>query len=301
MDQLLAIRAFGRVVEAGSFTRAADSLQMPKATVTKLVQALEAHVGAKLLQRTTRRLSLTAEGMAYYEKAMRVVKELADIDGEIVATLRKPRGHLRIDAGASLAWHVLLPALPDFLARYPDVQVDLGVSDRHADLIADNVDCVVRGGPPTDPSLVARRLGTASWVTCATPAYLAQHGTPKHPKDLEHGHVVAAYLSPRTNRAVPMSFRRRGQKFEPMMARVVGVNESNAHVAAGLAGLGLIQTFTVAARDHIDEGKLMPVLEGWQPPDYPFYLVYPPNRHVSSRMRVFIDWLAEAFERLLRK
>lgn len=168
MDQLLAIRTFGRVVEAGSFTRAADSLQMPKATVTKLVQALETHVGAKLLQRTTRRLSVTAEGMAYYEKTMRLMKELADIEGEFGATQRRPNGHLRVDTGGSLAWHVLLPALPDFLARYPSIRVDLGVSDRHVDLIADNVDCVIRGGPLSDSSLVARKLGTASWVTCAT-------------------------------------------------------------------------------------------------------------------------------------
>jgi LysR family transcriptional regulator for bpeEF and oprC len=296
MDQLLAIRTFARVVEAGSFTKAADSNQMPKATVTKLVQALEKHVGAKLLQRTTRRLSVTPEGMAYYEKTARVVKDLADIDGEFGARHRTPKGHLRIDVGGSLAWHVLIPALPDFLARYPEIQVDLGVSDRHADLVADNVDCVIRGGPLGDSILVPRKLGAVPWVTCATPAYLARYGTPKHPKDLGRGHVVASYLSTRTRRAVPMSFRRGGAKFEPEMRCAVSVNESNAHVAAGLAGLGLIQTFVIAVRDYMDKGKLVPVLEDWQPPDYPFYLVYPPNRHVSSRMRVFIDWLVESFD-----
>ena len=133
MDQLLAIRIFARVVEAGSFTRAADSLQMPKATVTKLVQALETLVGAKLLQRTTRRIAVTPEGKAYYEKTIRVVKELADIDSEFGATHRKPKGHLRINVGASLAWYVLIPALPDFLAQYPEIQIDLGVSDQHID------------------------------------------------------------------------------------------------------------------------------------------------------------------------
>ena len=168
MDQLLAIRTFARVVEAGSFTKAADSIQMPKATVTKLVQALEKHVGAKLLQRTTRRLSVTPEGMAYYEKTARVVKDLADIDGEFGARHRTPKGHLRIDVGGSLAWHVLIPALPDFLARYPEIRVDLGVSDRHADLVADNVDCVIRGGPLGDSILVPRKLGAVAWVTCAT-------------------------------------------------------------------------------------------------------------------------------------
>ena len=215
---------------------------------------------------------------------------------EFGARHRTPKGHLRIDVGGSLAWHVLLPALPDFLARYPDIRVDLGVSDRHADLIADNVDCVIRGGSLGDASLVPRKLGAVPWVTCATPAYLARYGKPKHPKDLERGHVVVSYLSTRTRRAVPMSFRRDGAKFEPEMRCAVGVNESNAHVAAGLAGLGLIQTFVIAVRDYVDKGKLVPVLEDWQPPDYPFYLVYPPNRHVSSRMRVFIDWLVESFD-----
>jgi len=296
MDQLLAIRIFARVVEAGSFTRAADSLQMPKATVTKLVQALETLVGAKLLQRTTRRIAVTPEGKAYYEKTIRVVKELADIDSEFGATHRKPKGHLRINVGASLAWYVLIPALPDFLAQYPEIQIDLGVSDQHIDLIGSNVDCVIRGGPLSDSSMVARKLGTTSWVTCATPAYLAQHGTPKHPRDLEEGHVMVSYLSPKTARAVPMIFRRGGERFEPQVVRRVGVNESNAHVASGLASLGLIQTFTAAVRDYIDEGKLVPVLKDWQPPDYPFSLVYPSNRHISNRIRVFIDWFVERFE-----
>src|SRR3984893_17773075 len=185
MDQLLAIRTFARVVEAGSFTKAADSIQMPKATVTKLVQALEKHVGAQLPERTTMRNDIVGAAVADYEKTVRVVKDLADIDGEFGARHRAPKGHLRIDVGGSLAWHVLLPALPDFLARYPEIRVDLGVSDRHADLIADNVDFVIRGGPLGDSSLVPRKLGAAPWGTCETPAYLARYGTPKHPKNPE--------------------------------------------------------------------------------------------------------------------
>ena len=135
MDQLLAIRAFARVVEAGSFTKAADSLDMPNATLTKLVQSLEAHLRVKLLQRTTRRVSVTPEGAAYYEKTMRLLKELDDVDTSFSATQSRPRGHLRIDAGSSLASLVLIPALPEFFARYPDIHIDVGVSDRHVDLV----------------------------------------------------------------------------------------------------------------------------------------------------------------------
>jgi LysR family transcriptional regulator for bpeEF and oprC len=298
MDQLLAIRAFARVVEAGTFTKAADSLEMPNATLTKLVQALESHLGVKLLQRTTRRVSVTPEGAAYYEKTARMVKELEDIDSSVGAAQGRPRGHLRIDMGSSLANLVIIPALPEFLARYPDIRIDLGVSDRHIDLIGDNVDCVIRGGRLTEMSLIGRQIGSASWVTCATPAYLKQHGIPKAPEELEKNHVIVSYLSARTNRAVPMQFAREGKKLEIVGTRSIGVNESNGHLAAGVAGLGVIQTFAYTARPHLESGALIAILEKWQPAPYPFYVVYPPSRHLSNRLRVFIDWIADRFSAL---
>lgn len=294
MDQLLAIRVFARVVEAGSFTKAADSLQMPNASVTKLVQSLEAHLGVKLLQRTTRRLTVTADGVAYYEKTARLLKDLGDIDASFGAAQRRPRGHLRIDAGGSLATLVLIPALPDFLARYPDIQIDLGVSDRHVDLIADSVDCVIRGGPLHEQALVARHIGDTRFVTCATPAYLREHGMPTDPRQLDTpAHRVVNYLSARSGRVAPMRFVRGAERVEIAPRHAVGVNESNGHLAAGLAGLGIIQTFVYMARTQIASGALVPLLADWQPAPYPFYIVYPPNRHLSHRLRVFIDWLAE--------
>lgn len=295
MDQLLAIRVFARVVEAGTFTRAADSLQMPNATVTKLIQSLESHLGVKLLQRTTRRVSVTPDGAAYYEKTGRLLKELGDIDGSFGAERVKPRGHLRIDCGGSTASLLLIPALPDFVARYPDIQIDLGVSDRHVDLISDNVDCVIRGGVLTDQSMIARQIGAAGWVTCATPAYLDRHGVPAHPDELAHGHRVVNYLSARTGRTMPMRFTKDGEQVEIAARHTVAVNESNGHYAAGLAGLGVLQTFAYQARPQIASGELIPILQDWQPAPYPFYVVYPPNRHLSNRLRVFIDWIAERF------
>ncbi len=297
MDQLLAIRAFARVVEAGSFTRAADTLGMPNASLTKAIQSLEAHLRVKLLQRTTRRVSVTPEGAQYYEKTQRLLKELDDVDASFSAAQSRPRGHLRVDMGSSVANLIVLPALPAFSAQYPDIRIDMGVSDKHVNLIGDNVDCVIRGGELTDLSLVGRQVGSASWVTCATPGYLREHGTPKRPSELEEGHRIVQYLSTRTGRGMPLNFEKNGEKVE-VGGRAVGVNESNAHVAAGVAGLGVIQTFRYAAAPHLKSGALVPILEKWQPPPYPFYVVYPSNRYVSNRLRVFIDWTAELFSAL---
>ncbi|SEB25632.1 LysR family transcriptional regulator [Variovorax sp. YR216] len=295
MDQLQAIRAFARVVEAGSFTRAADSLDMPNATVSKLVQELEAHLGARLLQRTTRKVTVTREGQDYYAKATRILQDLDDIDSSFNVARGKPRGHLRIDVGGSTARDVLIPLLPEFVARYPDIRIDLGVSDRAVDLISGNVDCVIRGGPLDSSSLVARAIGEAAMVTCATPGYLKQYGVPAYPDELKNGHRLISYVSALTGRAIPFRFQHRGEKSEIKVEHRFGVNESNAHLAAGMAGLGIIQTFSYAAGPALRDGALVEILQKWRPSPYPFHVVYPHNRHVTHRLRVFIDWLVERF------
>ncbi|WP_313696427.1 LysR family transcriptional regulator [Achromobacter sp.] len=291
MDQLTAIRGFARVVEAGSFTRAADSLDMPNATLSKIVQDLEAHLGVRLLQRTTRRVTVTPEGREYYEKTLRIVRDLEDIDGSFNAVQGWPKGRLRIDVGGSTARDVLIPAISDFLARYPDIRIDFGVSDRPVNLISDNVDCVIRGGPLDDSSLVARQIGAADLITCATPGYLKQFGTPAYPDELKNGHKLVSYLSPLNGRAFPFRFERDGEKMEIKVEHRVGVNESNAHLAAALAGLGIVQTFTYAAGPALQSGALVEILKPWRPQPYPFHVVYPHNRHVTHRLRVFIEWL----------
>ncbi|MDN4590575.1 LysR family transcriptional regulator [Xenophilus aerolatus] len=295
MDQLQAMRAFTRVVEVGSFTRAADSLDMPNATVSKLVQDLEAHLGARLLQRTTRKLTVTREGHDYYAKALRVLRDLDDIDASFNLARGKPRGHLRIDVGGSTARDVLIPLLPDFVARYPDIRIDLGVSDRAVDLVGDNVDCVIRGGPLDSSSLVARPLGQAVMLTCAAPQYLKQYGVPAYPEELRNGHRLVSYVSALNGRAMPFRFLHRGEKSELKLEHRFGVNESNAHLAAGLAGLGIIQTFAYAAGPALREGALVEILRRWRPSPYPFHVVYPHHRHVTHRLRVFIDWVLERF------
>lgn len=291
----MAIRAFARVVEAGNFTRAADSLDMPNATLSKLVQELEAHLGVRLLQRTTRRVTVTPEGHDYYVKALRIVRNLEDIDSAFNAVNGKPRGHLRIDIGGSTARDVLIPALPDFVARYPEIHIDLGVADRAVDLISDNVDCVVRGGPLSDSSLMARHLGNAQMITCATPGYLKTYGLPAYPLELKNGHRLVSYLSPQNGRAFPFRFARDAEKIELKTDHRIGVNESNAHLAAAVAGLGIIQTFRYAAAADLLAGRLVEILADWRPADYPFHVVYPQNRHLTQRLRVFIEWLREVF------
>ena len=300
MDQLLAMRAFSRVVEAGSFTRAADSLDVPNATMRKLVQELEAHLGVRLLQRTTRRVTVTPEGQDYYAKATRVLRDLEDIDSSFSAVKSHPRGHLRIDVGGSTARDVLIPLLPDFMARYPDIRIDLGVADRSVDLIEDNVDCVIRGGPLDNSSLIARHIGDAAMVTCATPEYLKLYGVPAYPDELKNGHRLIAYVSAQNGRAIPFRFQRGANKVEVKAEHRIGINESNAHLAAAVAGIGIVQTFAYAARAALDDGTLVEILRKWRPPSYPFHVVYPQNRHVTHRLRVFVDWLMECFPPLVK-
>lgn len=298
MDRLAAMQAFVKVVESGTFTKAADVLGLPKPTVTRLVQTLEAHLQTKLLNRTTRRVTVTADGAAYFDQALRLLGEIDELESSMTRAKASPRGRLRIDVGASVGQLLLIPALPDFHARYPDIQIDLGVSDRPVDLIGENVDCVLRGGEITDQSLVARRIGEFHTILCATPGYLKRYGVPKHPSALEDGdHKVVRYLSHRTGRPYPLTFRNGKEELEINGHYTVAVNDSTANLTAGLAGLGLVRTATFMAAPHLASGALVPVLLDWCSESIPLYVVYPPNRHLSAKLRVFVDWVAELFAR----
>jgi LysR family transcriptional regulator for bpeEF and oprC len=306
MDQLLALRVFVRIAETGAFAKAADSLRIPRPTVTKLVQDLEAHLGTKLLQRTTRRVSVTPEGAAYYERAVRLVGELEEMDANAASARVQLRGRLRVDIGSSLANMILIPALPDFRARFPDIQLDLGVSDRPVDLVGDAVDCVIRGGELADTSLVARRIANLDYVTCASPIYLGARGEPRHPSELAatpadgtpapaSGHAVVSYFSSLTGRPFALHFLRGSDDLVVEGRTSVGVNESTAHLATLLAGLGVGQTFRFMAEPHLRSGALRSVLEDWTRPRHPLHLVYPSARHLNAKLRVFSDWVAGVF------
>src|SRR5882724_534544 len=237
MDQMAAMRAFSRVVEAGTFTRAAQLLAIPKPTLTKLIQGLEQHLRTKLLNRTTRRVTVTADGAAYYERVVRILADVDELDGSMTLSQASPKGKLRIDVSASLALLIIIPALPDFHARYPDIQIDLGVTDRVVDLIGERVDCVVRAGELTDQSLIARRIGEMDFITCAAPSYLQRYGEPRHPTDFEKDHYVVGYFHTGSGRTFPLSYALNGEQLEVRGRTIVSVNDSNAFVGAALAGL----------------------------------------------------------------
>jgi LysR family transcriptional regulator for bpeEF and oprC len=298
LDQFLAIRTFVRIAESGSFAKAADSLQLPRSTVSKLVADLEDHLGTKLLQRTTRTVIVTAEGADYYERGVRLLADLDEMDALAASTRAQPRGRLRVDIGSSLANLILIPALPDFRARYPEVEIHLGVSDRPIDLISEGVDCAIRGGALSGTSLIARRICELAYVTCAAPAYLSRHGIPAHPTELEQGHVLASYFSSLTGKPFPLYFHRGDDVIEINMRSMAAVNESTAHLSGMVAGLGIGQTFRYVAQPHIDTGALSPILEDWTRPPHPLHIMYPPSRHLNAKLRLFVDWAATVFARV---
>lgn len=303
MDHLLALRVFVRIAETGAFVRAADTLSIPRPTVTKLVQDLEAHLGTKLLQRTTRHVSVTPEGAAYYERASKLLLELDEMDAQASSARMQLRGRLRVDVGSSIANVILIPALGGFRARYPDIALELGVNDRPVDLIGDGVDCVIRSGNLADTSLVARRIADLAWVTCASPVYLGARGTPKHPRELAapkqdggpRGHVVATYFSSLTGKPFPLHFERGAERVVIDPHTSVGVNESTAHMSTLIAGMGVGQTFRFMADPLIRSDALRPVLGDWTRPHQPLQLVYPGARHLNAKLRAFSDWVAEIF------
>jgi DNA-binding transcriptional LysR family regulator len=263
MDKLSAMKAFVRVVEAGTFTKAADLLDVPKAQVTRLVQSLEEELKTLLLNRTTRRVVVTADGAAYYDRAVRVLDDIEELESSMSHAKANPRGKLRIDVASPVANLVLIPHLEDFCARYPDIQIEMGVTDRPVDLIGENVDCVLRGGVVTDPSLVARRIGEMPRIVCASPTYLKRYGIPRHPSDLEDGrHRVLSYFSYGSER-VTYALQRGDERYDVHVRSTIAVNDSSAMLAAGLAGLGIARTGVFMAASHMAAGTLEVVLPEW--------------------------------------
>ncbi len=290
------MQVFVSVVDSGGFTRAAEVLRLPKATVTTLVQGLESHLKVKLLNRTTRRVSVTADGAAYYERCVRILAEVEETENALNRTRSTPSGRLRVDVPSSFGRQLLVPALAEFFERYPDIRLELGCSDRPVDLIEEGVDCVVRGGDLVDSSLVARRIATMPFITCAAPSYLERYGTPAHPNDLER-HRCVRYFMPKSGRLVDLEFTRGNERVAPMVDGLVAVNDGDAYAAAGLAGLGVMVVPGFMVEAALADGRLVPLLEDWATDPLPIYAMYPQNRHLSAKVRVFVDWVAELLAR----
>lgn len=294
MDRFAAMQAFARVVETGSFTKAADTLHMSKTSVTQLVQQLEARLRVRLLNRTTRKVNVTADGAAYYERVIRLLADMDDAETSLSGAASQPRGRLRVDVPSPLARLILVPALPAFYARYPDIQLALGVSDRVVDLIDENVDCVIRGGELADQSLVARHVGDLALGVYAAPSYLQRAGTPQHPQELESTqHRIVGFHWARSGRVVPYALQRAEESLKVMGHPALTVDDGNAYLAAGLAGLGVLWLPEYMAKEPLARGELLALFEDWQLQPMPLYLAFPPNRHVSAKLRAFIDWIVE--------
>lgn len=298
MDRFDAMQAFARVVETGSFTKAAETLHMSRTSVTQLVQQLEARLRVRLLNRTTRKVNVTADGAAYYERVLRLLADLDDAETSLSSASALPRGRLRVDVPSPLARMILVPALPAFHAQYPEIQLDMGVSDRVVDLIDENVDCVVRGGELTDQSLVARRIGDLQLGVYAAPSYMERAGSPSHPQELENTHHrIVGFLWSRAANTFPYAMHRNEDSIKVQGRYVLSVDDGNSYLAAGLAGLGILWLPDYMAKEHLARGELVQLFEDWRLDPMPMFVAFRPNRHVSTKLRVFIDWVAELMAR----
>jgi DNA-binding transcriptional LysR family regulator len=294
MDRFDEMKAFARVVEAGSFTKAAQTLHMSKTSVTQLVQQLEARLRVRLLNRTTRKVNVTVDGAVYYERVIRLLADMDDAAASLPNASALPKGQLRVDVPSPLARMILVPALPAFHAKYPDIQLDMGVSDRVVDLIDENVDCVLRGGELTDQSLRARHVGDLQLGIYAAPSYLKRAGTPLHPRELEETHHrIVGFLWARSGKAFPYAMHRDGESIKVQGRYVLAVDDGNAYLAAGLAGMGVLWLPDYMSKPHLARGELLPLFQGWRLDPMPMYVAFPPNRYISIKLRVFIDWVVE--------
>lgn len=295
MDKLKAMEAFVRVVDTGGFTRAAELMRAPKATISTQIQDLETQLGVRLLHRTTRKVTVTADGAAYYERCLRILDDLREADESVSSKQGDLTGRLRVDVFTGMASYLLASGLPQFLAMHPNIRLELGCSDRPVNLVSEGVDCVIRAGEVNDPSLIARRIGSMSFVTCASPAYLAAHGEPTHPLDLRQ-HQLINYFIHGTGRMAPWNFSRQGERLAFNQDGPLSVNDSNVYEDACLAGVGIGWVPSFAFPRYEQQGLLKALLTDWSADPVPVYVVYASKRHLSTKVQAFVEWAAEFFE-----
>jgi DNA-binding transcriptional LysR family regulator len=291
MDRFDAMRAFVRVVERRSFTLAAQDLGLPRSTVTDAVKQLEARLGARLLERTTRHVAPTLDGEAYHRRCVALMSELEDAEGAFGGA--RPKGLLRLEVQGTLARHFLLPGLPGFLAQYPDIEISMSEGERWVDVIREGVDCVLRFGNLPDSDMIARRLTILERLTCASPDYLARFGLPKDVDALD-GHRMIGLRSLTTGVVRPMDFVVAGALRNLTLPTIISVTGTESYLATARLGLGLVQVPRFHAATDLAEGTLVQVLAECPPAPIPISLLYPRSRQLSPRVRVFVDWFARS-------
>ncbi|EHH68235.1 LysR family transcriptional regulator [Gluconobacter morbifer] len=292
MDRIDLFRIFIRVAESRSFTHAADTLQMPRSTVSTAVQELESRLEARLLTRTTRSVSLTPDGALFHQRALHLVADTEDAENLFRQDGRNPQGHVRVNLPGRLGRLIVAPALPAFLDRYPALDVELGMTDRSINLAEDGTDCVVRVGALKDSSLIGRKIGDLTFLNVASPAYLERYGHPRSPADLSE-HQAVLYASPSTGRVEDWEWLENRQCRTVTLPGRVTVNSAEGAIACCLAGLGLAQLPAYDLRTHLDSGDLVEILPDWRAPSLPMTLLYPHRKHLSRRLQVFTEWLTD--------
>lgn len=294
MDRLDHLRIFLRIAQCNSFTLAADQLGLPRASVSDALQQLEARLGARLLHRTTRRVRLTPDGESLVERARSLVHGMEALEQEFSSAGQSVQGRLRVDVPSRIAHRLLAPALPQFLARYPGVELELGSHDRTVDLVQEGVDCALRVGPLAPSSLVARPLGSFALINCASPQYLQRHGTPASVHDLEPGgHRQINYAPAAGGRYAPWEWQEGGKLHTLALPGSVAASNVETYIACALAGMGLIQVPAFDVQEHLQTGTLVEVLPQQRAPAMPVHLVYPHRKHLANRVQAFGAWVAE--------
>ncbi len=295
MDRIRQMQIFIQVMESGNFTRAAEALAIPRSTVSTEIQALEDRLKAQLLLRTTRKVVPTQDGRRFLETARDIVDAVAAAEGMFRRTDLRLAGRLRVDVPSRIGRKLVLPALPAFMAEHPDLTIDLSASDRMVDLVADSVDCALRLGVLDDSELVCRNLGEVAFVTCASPGYLARHGTPETIDDLRL-HVLVNYAPRLPAMSATLEFEKDGRQQEIEMRSAVTVDGAEAYIAAALAGLGLIQVPAFDVHDLLEAGAFIEVLPQERPPRVPLSFLFVRRRNLSPKVRVFFRWLEAILE-----
>jgi len=294
MDRLDALQLFTRIVEVQSFSRAADMLDIPRATATYAIKELEARLGTRLLERTTRQVRPTLDGQAFYERCVQVLSELDDAEASLRHVASNPRGVLRVDMHGTHATRIVLARIDEFRSRYPNVELVVSSGDRLVDLVREGVDCVIRAGNPRDSSLVARRLASMPQVICASPDYLARHGTPEHPEELA-AHQAVRFFASGGGSDYPFELTVDGAIREYAIGGWMSVNDAENNVVCALRGCGLIQVPRFHVEDELRDGRLVEVLARWTSRELVVSAMYPYRRQLSPRVRVFVDWLCELY------
>ncbi|HEV3106240.1 MAG TPA: LysR family transcriptional regulator [Trinickia sp.] len=296
MDRFVAMKVFARVVESRSFIKAAESLQLAAPQVSRTVQALEAHLGARLLNRTTRSISVTDDGEAYYQRCVRVLSDVDEMEAELTHAKLSPKGKLKVNLPALIAKTIIIPALPEFFATYPDIEIEMGLSDRQVDIVEEGVDCVIRTGELDDSGLVARRIGNMPRITCAAPSYIEKYGEPKTIEALRH-HIGVNYVSSNTGKIRGWDFLVDGQVETIDMPGLIAVNDVDAYVTCGLHGLGILKGASFPLAPYVKTGALVEILKDFPSSPRLVSIMYARNRHLPRKVRVFADWVADVFAR----